>query len=533
MDLRIISPRLAVLASPIFLACAPSVPPQLSFTRHPAIARAAAPPMATLTLAYSTLLGDRTIAQSIAVDGAHAAYIAGVTGSTVFPTTPHAYQVAFGGAPGGEGLGDAFVSKLSPDGRRLIYSTFLGGNDGDEARGIAVDGTGAAYVTGITYSANFPTTPGAYRPKLKVGAGTIFVAKLSPDGRRLIYSTFLGNGEGEESAAIAVDKTGAAYVTGYTLSRAFPTTPGAYQVAFKGSGADPSTGENTFVAKLSPDGRHLDYATFLGGSGGNKGTAIAVDGAGSAYIAGVATSRDFPTTPDAYQRVYKGGYDAVNNPAGDAFVAELSPDGHRLVYSTLLGGTSDDAGTGIAVDPSGAIYATGSTFSRDFPVARGDYQARFEGTGQFSDFGHGANAFVVRFSPRHRLVYATYLGGRGGANADAIAVDGTGNAYVTGTAGAGFPTTRDAYQTVWKTSNTPGYSDDDAFVTELSADGRRLLYSTYLGGGANEGAGITVDDRDAVYAAGVTNSGYFPRTPGAYQTVYKDRTDAFVTKLRP
>ncbi|MBI3734395.1 MAG: SBBP repeat-containing protein [Chloroflexi bacterium] len=227
----------------------------------------------------------------------------------------------------------------------LLYSTFLGGSSDDWGYGIAVDASGAAYVTGYTFSSNFPTTPGAFDTRYN-GDGDVFVSKLNASGTALVYSTVLGGIIGSESGlAIAVDASGAAYVTGYTRSSAFPTTPGAFDTSYNGGPYD------AFVTKLNASGSALLYSTFLGGSSDDYGYGIAVDVSGAAYVTGYTASSGFPTTPGAFDTSYNGGF--------DVFVTKLNASGSTLVYSTFLGGSNDDWSLGIAVDVSGAAYVTG------------------------------------------------------------------------------------------------------------------------------------------------------------------------------
>ena len=455
-------------------------------------------------LTYATYLGGSNPdhGYGIAVDGRGAAYVTGGTLSEDFPTTPGAYDSTFNG-----GDWDAFVVKLSPAGDRLVYATFLGGSGSDYGDGIAVDESGSAYVTGITDSDDFPTTPGAY-DRTYNGGHDAFVVKLSPAGELLVYATFLGGSAYDAGhGGIAVDGSGSAYVTGWTTSSDFPTTPGAYDRTRSGYHTD-----DAFVVKLSASGDALVYATFLGGSDYDYGYGITVDGSGSAYVTGETKSDDFPGTPGAYNGT--PGYD-------DAFVVKLSPAGDALIYATFLGGYGC-RGKGIAVDESGAAYVTGHTASDDFPTTPGAYDSTFNG-------GY-CDAFVVKLSPAgDSLTYATFLGGSGWDRGYDIAVDGKGSAFVTGeTKSNDFPTAPGAYD---RSHN--GYRTNDAFLVKLSPGGDALVYGTFLGGGSWDGGyAIAVDASGLAYISGETASDDFPTTPGAF-----DRTnnggyyDAFVVKL--
>jgi Tol biopolymer transport system component len=380
----------------------------------------------------------------------------------------------------------------------LTYSTYLGGTGGDFGFGIAVDALGSAYVTGQTSSTDFPTGNPlqAYR-----GGGDAFVAKLTPDGSALVYATYLGGSSSDRGFGIAVDALGSAYVTGQTSSTDFPTG-NPLQAVFEGV-------YDAFVAKLTPDGSALAYATYLGGSSWDEGHGIAVDASGSAYVTGHTISRDFPTARPL-QPVLGGGY--------DAFVAKLTPDGSALVYSTYLGGsTSDEGGSGIAVDALGRAYVAGGTPSTDFPTASPLQPVS----------GGGPDAFVAKLTPDgSALVYSTYLGGNGSDYSSGIAVDALGRAYVTG-----FTTSTD-----FPTANPPQAvlgGPYDAFVAKLTPDGSALVYSTYLGGsGIDVGLGIAVDTLGSAYVSGETGSTDFP-TASPLQPVSGGGPDAFVAKLTP
>jgi hypothetical protein len=257
---------------------------------------------------------------------------------------------------------DAFVTKLSSSGNSLIYSTYLGGGSYDWGNGIAVDGSGNAYVTGETYSSNFPTL-NPYQTYQ--GYYDAFVTKLSSSGNSLIYSTYLGGGSEDYGWGIAVDGSDNAYVTGRTSSSNFPTL-NPYQM-YQGL-----TGyADVFVTKLSSTGNSLIYSTYLGGGRHDWGNDIAVDGSGSVYVTGYTTSSNFPTL-NPYQTTYQGGW--------DVFVTKLSSTGNGLIYSTYLGGGNDDWGYGIAVDDSGNAYVTGETGSSNFPTLN-PYQSTFQGGG--------------------------------------------------------------------------------------------------------------------------------------------------------
>jgi Beta-propeller repeat len=353
------------------------------------------------SLTFSTYLGgtDFGPGSAVAVAAAGNTYVAGYTDAANFPTTAGALQRTFGGGS------DAFVAKFGPDGT-LLYSTLLGGNGLDRATGIAVDAAGDACVTGWTLSNDFPTQNAGQTTRAS-GLSDAFVAKLNPTGSALLYSTFFGGSGADQANAIAVDAAGNAYVTGSTdlptLNAAQPTFGGGTQDAF--------------VARFGPTGTLLT-ATYLGGSGDDVANGIAVDGAGNVFVAGTTGSRDFPT-----QNALQAGFGGGNQFTGtDAFLTKLNAGTLAVEYSTYLGGSGDEKGNAVAVDAAGNAYVTGGTNSTDFPTA-GAYQPNLAGF---------ANAFVTKVSATGGLVYSTYLGGEQTDVGRGIAVDSAGNAFVTG-----------------------------------------------------------------------------------------------------
>jgi hypothetical protein len=445
-------------------------------------------------LTYSTYLGGSGVEQGfgIAVDATGAVYVTGTTSSTDFPTM-NAVQPARNGI-----YSDLFVAKLTPDGSALVYATYLGGGNDDLGADIAVDSAGAAYVIASTPSTNFPTV-NAFQPAQNGGSDAV-VAKLSADGSRLIYSTYLGGGGRDFGTAIAVDLAGAAYIAGTTGSSDFPTV-NALQPR------PPGDSEDAFVAKLAPDGSALLYSTYLGGTLGDSAFDIAVDSLGAAYVVGTTEDGDFPRVNPL----------PVTGGSFDAFVSKLAPDGTRLIYSTLLGGSSEfELGSGIAVDASGAAYVTGTTGSLDFPTMNA-LQPQLGGEG---------DAFVVKIAPEGgAMIYGTYLGGSGGDRGRRIAVDTAGAAYVTGdTWSRDFPTMNPIQRTLGGLG--------DVFVSKLSPDGASLVHSTYLGGRAYDGGlGITVDLTGATYVTGYTQSVDFPTTTSLQPRCSAGGNDAFVVKI--
>lgn len=351
------------------------------------------------TLVYSTYLGgsDEDRAYGIAVDPGGFAYVTGYTHSADFPTASP-WQAQLGGQK------DAFVVKLDPAGGRIAWSTFLGGSDRDQGRGIAVDARGAVFVAGSTDSLDFPVAH-ALQPRLADGRDA-FVAKLNPDGRGLAYSTFLGGAGYELAYGIAVDPAGRALLTGYTDSADWPLADALQPV--------PGGGIDAFVATLTPGGDRLVFSTFLGGGSDDRGWGIATDATGGAYVTGYTESANFPTARPAQ---------AASGGGRDTFASRLSPDGGHLVYSTFLGGGATDHAYSIAVDAQGNAALTGYTRSADFPIRPGHAAA-----------GPQAEDGFVAWLDRQgrRLPAGALLGGGANDRSYALALDRAGAVHLAG-----------------------------------------------------------------------------------------------------
>jgi uncharacterized repeat protein (TIGR01451 family) len=372
----------------------------------------------TGALVYSTYLGGTSgdTGWGIAVDVAGNAYVTGSTSSLDFPT---ANPIQSNNNSNGAGF-DVFVTKLNAAGNALIYSTYLGGTQDDSGYGIAVDPAGNAYVTGYTQSSSafppgFPTKNPIQPDNNSVfPLNDAFVTKINADGS-LGYSTYLGGSNNDIGYAIAVDSTGNAYVTGSTMSappNGFPITPGCFQPSFGGLA-------DAFVTKLNADGS-LGYSSYLGGGIYDEGRSIAVDSTNNTYVTGYTTSVDFPT---------QNPLQPSNNGDSDAFVTKISADGSSLVYSTYLGGTSEDKGYGIAVDSNRYAYVTGSTYSSGANSPPG-----FPLKNPLQPDNNGFNdAFITKIKPDGSgLIYSTYLGGKSYDEGNSIASNSDGNTYVTG-----------------------------------------------------------------------------------------------------
>ncbi len=462
-------------------------------------------------LDYATYLhgGDGTVQSvSIAVDSAGSAYVGGYTTSHNLPTTAGAFQPTTNDGSSGDG----FITKLSPRGSQLVFSTYISGSshDHDEVDALKVDSKGAVYAVGDTLSgSSFPTTVGAFQTTSGGGLDD-FVLKLEPTGASLAYSTFLG-GEGKEGATdIAVDAAGNAYVAGWTESQAFPTTPGAYRTA--------GGQKDAFVAKLNSAGSALVYSSRFGGSGLDAPVGLAIDALGNAYVVGYTVSANFPPTTGAFQAVHKGGE--------DAFALKLDPSGSIPLYATLLGGSGSERAYKVAVDPAGNAYVAGQTDSPNFPVSADAIQRAYGGT---------TDCFVTVLNPVGTgLPFSTYLGGGELDACFGIALDKSGFAYVAGaTRSANFPTTSGSFQ--------PGLSGpSDTFMAKLDIAVQAALTLSIVSGNGQTGtigaalpAPIIVELRDGgapVAGATVTFSSTGANlAPGSVRTGADGRASSFAT----
>lgn len=443
---------------------------------------------------WITYLGGSAddLAYGVAVDSSNNIYITGMTNSTNFPVKNAAYGT-FLGAGGNKlnPLGDAFLTKLNSAGQ-LVYSTYFGGSADDWGTAVTVDNSGDAYIAGWTLSTNLPVGASSYQKGYKgnggnpdycsgcgpvITTGDAFAAKFDPNGK-FLWTTYIGGTLDDFASAIAVDKTGNVYVAGTTQSSNFPVSAGAFQTTYGGEStvqAQPNIHMgDAFVVKLDPNGANLLYGTYLGGSGDDGAYGLAIDSSGDAYVTGATVSPNFPVTAGAFQSTFKGPSTAPivsNHPTfvyGDAFVAKLNPTGTALLYATYFGGSGDDCGQAIAIDSNGNAYITGQTASHDFPITAGATQATYSGSGG-ENYAVG-DAFLFQLDPKGATeLYGTYLGGNQDDAAAAIAIDGSGDAWIAGyTLSQNFPATRGAFQSVYNGNNRLGIPYGDAFVAKFS-----------------------------------------------------------------
>lgn len=482
-------------------------------------------------LTYATYLGG-TLGErigDIAVDAGGNVYATGYTFSLDFPSTD--------GSTKSTGS-DLFVSRLNAAGNALIYSTFIGGSAAESDGRIHVDRDGNVYVSGTTGSVDFPTLNAA---QATLAGGTDFVAlKLSPTGA-LVYSTYVGGGSVELFAdGMAVDTSGAAYITGQTISQNYPTTPGAWDTTCGNLGTC-GGGFDGVVTKIAPSGGSFAYSTYVGGGNNDFATDVDVDLAGSAYVVGMTRSTDLATTAGSVQPTYNGNNPDPSFDGGDAFLVKLAPDGASAVYATYIGGSDDDGAFGVAVDAAGNAYVSGGTTSLDFPVTAGAFQSTFAG-----GVGGGANGlpgqwvggdgFVVKVgADGSAYEYATYIGGSDNDVLSRIAVS-HGTAYASGqTRSADLPTLT-TYQSSF------GGGTFDGYVLRLDATASDLLAASYVGGSddvpavaAELAAGIAVDGRGDVYVSGGTSATDLPTSPFALQSDFAGASnglgDGWIVKL--
>jgi len=438
---------------------------------------------------YSTFVGGSNDdqANAIAVHNGNA-YLAGYTISTNFPVTLGSFRTT----PAASSTYDVVVTALNPAGDVLLFSTYYGGGRDDFGAGIGIDPSGSVIVTGRTTSSNLPTTAGALDTSYNGGScfrgapcEDAFVVKLNSTGSALQYSTYLGGTSHDGGWGLAVDASGNAFVIGATESSNFPTTAGAFQRNIGGT-------RDAFVAKLSPDGRSLIFATYLGGGEPDQGNGIAVDKTSNAYVIGLTGSANFPTTTGVVQQAYQPGTCGGLMPSAcsDVFITKLNSTGSGLSYSTFLGGTGPEVGYGIAVDDAGNVLVTGQTQSSDFPTT----------PPHFATPVSYSIGFVAKLNPAAtELIYSVQgVGGNG------IATDQDGNAYVTG---------------------------QGATFDRLGPTGQ-LLCSTCLAGRlGGVGYGIALDPLGTAYVAGAAFSADF-KTVKPYQSQFGGNfSDSFAAKI--
>ena len=473
-------------------------------------------------LVYGTLLGGSAYDSGFAEVDSTGIYVAGTTYSFNFPTTSGEDQQL-------QGEYDIFLTKLNPQGNALIYSTYIGGSDHDSMNAVWLAPDGSFYLTGFTSSYDFPTYPAnVISTTYNGGNEEAFVSHISSDGTRFLFSTYLGGSVDDDAYSMWVDTSGNVYLAGETGSYYdFPVTNGAYQTTFGGGTND------AFVTKINPTATALIYSTYLGGFGDEEiqnavispnappnlifvyGVQLSVDLSGNAYISGLTTSTNFPTTAGAYSRVNHGG-------GGDGFITKLNSTGTQLVYSTYFGGSGFDAIQSKEVFPDGSLLVAGVTSSTDFPTTTGAYR-------RTPNANHSQVGFAARFDPTgSQLLYSTFFGGTGGEGFVVAYEGGNGSVLLSGlTFSSDLPTTQGAFQ--------PTYAGGgDIFLSFFDVGITNLIDSSYLGTpGYDSGSGYfgPGGPTDVVVSGGAGGAS-FPTTSGAYSRTYAGGTsDAFVARF--
>jgi hypothetical protein len=474
------------------------------------------------TLSYSTYLGGGglDVGYSVAVDGS-GDYLTGYTISNDFPTDgPIDPGCGTDGNCDGLSFYDAFVAKMNPavpGVAAMVYATYLGGSNDDFGVRIAVDGNGAAYVTGLA-RADFPTTPNAFQQAFGGGAPTnadAFLAKLSADGSQLLYSTYLGGSGGDGAWGIALDASNVAYLAGQTTSPTFPATPGAVDLTCGTDGMCDGASD-AFMAKIDPaasGAASLVYATFLGGSGVDQAFGIARDPVNQVYLTGRTTSTNFPMAGVPFQ--------SSNGGDRDAFLAKFNPAGSALLYSTYFGGGSYEDAYTVALGAGNRAYLIGRTSSVNLPTSAGAFQPAYG--------GGDSDAYVAKLEPAAAgpasLLYASYLGGGGDDQGYGLAVDASDVAYAAGFArSTDFPSAGGAFQPA-----NGGYWDGFFGKVDPAASGAAsLVYSTQLGGLSTDAVfGLARDGSGNVHLVGQTYSTTFPAV-SAFQANHAGNGDVFL-----
>ncbi|MFC1508289.1 SBBP repeat-containing protein [Candidatus Omnitrophota bacterium] len=393
----------------------------------------------------------------------------------------------------------------------LVYSTYIGGSALDEGMDIYADNNGFVYITGKVSSSAYPVTTGSFDESFNGHTYDAFVTKINTTGSGLVYSTFIGGSASDVASGIAVDSSGNAYITGTSPSSDFPTTYGAYDESYNGGSSSNEGRGDIFVAMLNASGNSLVYSTFIGGTGDDIGKQIVLDGSNNIHITGQTSSSDYPTTTGAYDEVYNGTNDVV--------YAKLNSTFSNLLYSTFIGGSSNEIGNNIALDSTGNIHICGNTSSSDFPTSSGAYDETYNSSW---------DGFITKFNPSGNIIFSTYLGGSGNDGIYNQDVDDSGNIYLAGYCSTGFPTTTGAYD------ETHNGAEQEGFISKINASGNLLLYSTFITGsgrGYIKDLKLSPDGSGILNFVGLVYSGGFPVTAGAFDESFNGEPDGVLGRF--
>ena len=454
----------------------------------------------SINLKYSTYLGGISSDDGlgVTVDQIGNVYLTGTTYSHDFPNTTGAFDNTL------NGNSDVFVIKFNNNCSNIDYSTYIGGNNYESGFDIITNSSGEVFVTGYTDSTDFPITSGAFNTNYNGGKDDVFIFNLNPNGSTLLYSTFIGGKQNDYCMAITIDSLGNAIITGVTTSSDFPTTIGAYDTTY-------NLEADVFILKINQNGSKLLFSTYIGGKSDEFCYGIAVNSSNCIYVTGYTTSSDFPLSGNPYDNSFNGGQ--------DVFILQLNLTGSNLLYSTFFGGTSNENSWQIKLDSNENIIITGETQSSNFPITVGAYNQIYNGGLR--------DVFILKFNKSFSmLLFSTFIGGSNIDKSFGLTIDLIGDIYITGyTRSLNFPTTQNAFD---KTLN----GTSDIFLTKLSSNGSKLIYSTYIGGLDTDNAqSIIIDSKCNVFLTGQTTSFDFPITNSTYDVTYNGGGDAYLLKF--
>ena len=465
---------------------------------------------------FSTLLGssDPYVYTDVQLDHNQNIVVAGTAVSNRFPTTPGSYDTTYNSS-------DFFIAKLNPSGTEIIFSTFLGGSDSEVDSRIALDSADNIYLTGKSSSSDYPVTSNALQTTWQ-GSWDVVLAKLNSTGSQLLYSTYIGGDYYDHASDILWKTEGKVILTGYTSSTNFLVTDTTHKIT--------EYVRDPFLLQVNTDSSVLDYSFCLGGSGMDEATQMAMDSAGNIYLIGFSTSTDLFVTENALKKE-KTWYNSIEDMEGFLYV--INGENNNILYGSYLGGSKNDTAMAMAIDSEGNVFIAGNTDSSDFPVTPDAYDTTFNPYSIIEPEAPNSDVFVMKLTQScDSIIYATYLGGPYSSDrVNNLVIDSQGNAVVIGTTNSeAFPVTTSAIQTT--TASNHENIEMDVFITQFDHEGKTLEYSTYWGGNNGDIANsAVVDPQGYLIIGGITQSGDFPTTAGAYDQANAYNCNAFVTKF--